>query len=74
MTRRLSEPPVSRNTVVASDKKLPCERWDQIRFPVTIVRPSHAYPKLWGDPASMGDPASVSFTPKGIPPSRTAPL
>jgi nucleoside-diphosphate-sugar epimerase len=35
-----------------AQKKLACEqwlrqRWDQTRFPVTIVRPSHTYSKLW---------------------------
>jgi nucleoside-diphosphate-sugar epimerase len=35
-----------------AQKKLECERWlwrqfEQVRFPVTIVRPSHTYSKLW---------------------------
>lgn len=46
-----------------AQKKIACEqwlreRWEQDRFPVTIVRPSHTYSKLWvPNPVS-----SASFT------------
>lgn len=56
-----------------SQKKQACEewlrqRWEQERFPMTIVRPSHTYSKRWvPNPVSSGSYTFAARLEKGLP-------
>jgi nucleoside-diphosphate-sugar epimerase len=56
-----------------AQKKLTCERWllqrwDETRFPVTIVRPSHTYSKRWvPNPVSSSSYTFAARLERGLP-------